>query len=194
LGKKQLSLIAPVVVDTIGIGRKFGSVAVDAKDQYFRGVDTVHVSFRSANPRNNQRIEDSFLKVDRRLEDGSWKTLYVDGDWSTKYVWKSDVDALGVSFAEIYWTIPGDAEQGTYRICHFGTRKTWIGDLEWLTYHTPDWWSFDMFGSLAAGFFFQCIRLLASISESFNLVLSEWTIGWYKDFHGCSRVFLVSST
>lgn len=192
LGRDQFSLIEPVVVDAIGIGRKFGSVAIDAKDRYSHG-DTVHVSFRSANPRNNQRIEDSFLKVDLRSQDGSWNTLYVDGDWSTKYVWKSDVEALRVSFAEIYWTIPNDTENGTYRICHYGTRKTWIADLEWLAFHASDWWPIDMFGSMAVGVFAQGVQFLASISDSFDLVLREWTIGRYKDFQGCSRSFTVSS-
>lgn len=192
LGKVQLSLIEPVVVDMIGIGRTFGSVAIDVKDQYIRGVDTVHVSFRSANPRNNQRIEDSFLTVDYLLEDGTWKTLYVDGDWSTKYVWKSDVDLLGVSFAEIYWTIPEVAEIGTYRICHSGTRKTWIADIEWLAYHTPDWLSSDMFGSMAAGLLFQAVRWVTALSDWWDPVMSNRSIGWYKDFHGCSSNFQVA--
>lgn len=192
LSMKQMSLIPPVVLDTIGFGRSFGSTAIDSKDSYVRGKDTVFVSFRSANPRNNQRIEGTFLTVDHLLDDGSWKTLYVDGDWCTKYVWKSDVDILGVSFAEIYWTIPLNAQQGIYRICHDGTRRTLFGDLNWIAYHTPDWWAFDMFGSMAAGILAQLVRLFARLSDSFADALSSWEVGHLKDFHGCSRSFLVT--
>lgn len=191
LSKKQLSLIPPVLLDAIGFCRKFGSVAIESKDSYVRGKDTVFVSFRSANPRNNQRIEDTFLSVDHLLDDGSWKTVYVDGDWCTKYVWKSDVDVLGISFAEIYWSIPSETQQGIYRICHYGTRRTLFGDLNWLAYHTPDWWAFDMFGSMAAGVLAQLVRLLARISDSFAVALGSWEVGHLKDFHGCSRSFLV---
>lgn len=194
LSQKQISLIPPVIFDTIGFGRKFGSVAIDSKDSYARGEDTVFVSFRSANPRNNQRIEGTFLAVDHLLDDGSWKTLYVDGDWVTKFVWNSDIDALGFSFAEIYWTIPPEAKQGIYRICHFGTRRTLIGDFEWLGYHTPDWWSFDMFGSIAAGILAQIVRLLARVSDSFAMALNSWEVGHLKDFQGCSHSFLVKAT
>ena len=191
LSDKQISLIPPVVLDTIGLGQSFGSMAIESKDSYVRGMDTVFVSFRSANPRNNQRIEDTFLTVDHLLDDGSWKTLYVDGDWCTKYIWKSDVDILGVSFAELYWEIPSDAKQGIYRICHYGTRRTLLGDIDWMAYHTPDWWAFDMFGSMAAGILAQLVKLLARISDSFAIELNSWEIGHLKDFHGCSRSFLV---
>jgi len=189
LRKKQISLIPPVLADTIGVGKKFGSVAIDSKDAYTRGTDTVHVSFRSANPRNNQRIEGTFMTVDHHLEeDGSWKTLYVDGDWCTKYVWKSDVVGLfGISFAEMYWQIPSDATPGTYRICHEGTRKTLIGDVEWLAFYAPDWWLLETFGSMAAGLLAQGIKLLGSLSGS----IERWQFG-YKDFYGCSSSFVVT--
>jgi neutral ceramidase len=121
--------------------------------------------------------------------------MYVDGDWCTKYVWKPDFDgALGISFAEIYWEIPADAPQGIYRICHYGTRKTLMGTLEWLSYHIPDWWVFDMFGSLAAGLFVQTLRLIASLSETFSVELESLNLGRKKDFHGCSRSFLLQSS
>jgi neutral ceramidase len=196
LQKKQLSLISPVIIDTIGFGQQYGSVAIDSNDHYIVG-DTVHVSFRSANPRNNQRIEGTFMTVDHLQEDGSWTTVYVDGDWCTKYVWRPLEDVgttLGISFAEMYWDIPQNQEQGIYRICHYGTRKTWIGDLEWLSLHIPDWMSTDLFGSMAAGLLLQGMRFFAHFSENFDMTMATWmeSVGRMKDFQGCSSSFLVS--
>eukprot|EP00521_Asterionellopsis_glacialis_P018528 CAMPEP_0195296218 /NCGR_PEP_ID=MMETSP0707-20130614/18994_1 /TAXON_ID=33640 /ORGANISM="Asterionellopsis glacialis, Strain CCMP134" /LENGTH=751 /DNA_ID=CAMNT_0040357659 /DNA_START=41 /DNA_END=2293 /DNA_ORIENTATION=- len=102
LSKNQISIQPPVIVDTVGPFRKFGSMAIDAKESYTRG-DNVFVSFRSANPRNNQRIEGTFLTVEKQDESGKWQTLYVDGDWCTKFYWKGGVGHFGESFAEITW-------------------------------------------------------------------------------------------
>ena len=172
---------------------QFGSTAIEAHDSYVRGTDTVFVSFRSANPRSNLRIEDSFLSVDILLEDGSWETRYNDGDWSTRFFWKGGgVANFGVSFAEISWEIPNETQQGIYRICHYGTRKTVIGDLEWMSMHIPDWLISDAFGSLAAGLALNLIKLASSLSENVELMfrgLNKWSR--VKDFEGCSRSFLV---
>ncbi|KAG7339665.1 neutral/alkaline non-lysosomal ceramidase [Nitzschia inconspicua] len=198
LQKKQLSFISPVMVDAVGIGQPFGSVANDCNDHYRTG-DTVHVSFRSANPRNNQRIEGTFMTVDHLQDDGSWMTVYVDGDWCTKYVWRPLQDVgtiLGISFAELYWNVPQDQEQGIYRICHYGTRKTWMGNFEWVFLHLPESLSTDLFGSMAAGVILQGMRFFARVSERFGMTVESWmeTFGRTKDFDGCSRSFLVSKT
>jgi hypothetical protein len=153
----------------------------------------VFVSFRSANPRNNQRVEDTFLTVDHLLDDGSWETRYVDGDWSTRFFWKAGVELMGVSFAEIFWEIPSEAPQGIYRICHFGTRKTFLGDVEWLSMHAPDWWVLDAFGSMAVGVLLQAARLGELLSENVRLALSSFGGSHTRDFSGCSRSFLVRS-
>jgi neutral ceramidase len=87
--KRQVSFIPPVALDTIGLWRDFGSVAVDAKDAYTVNQSVV-VSFRSASPRNDHRIEGTFLTVDILDEYGHWQTLYVDGDWCTKLIWKGE--------------------------------------------------------------------------------------------------------
>ena len=153
------------------------------------------VSFRSANPRSNLRIEGSFLSVDILLEDGSWETRFVDGDWSTRFFWKGGgVDNFGVSFAEISWAIPDDAQQGIYRICHYGTRKTLVGDLEWISTHIPDWLVSDAFGSMAAGTVLNLLKMAGSLSVDVRLIfrgLEKWSRK--KDFEGCSRSFLVKT-
>ena len=172
---------------------QFGSTAIEPHDSYIRGKDTVFVSFRSANPRSNLRIEGTFLSVDFLLEDGSWETRFVDGDWSTRFFWKGGgVENFGVSFAEISWAIPDDSQQGIYRICHYGTRKTLVGDLEWMSIHTPDWLVSDAFGSMAAGFLMNLLKLVGSLSENVQSIfrgLARWS--HVKDFEGCTRSFLV---
>ena len=149
------------------------------------------MSFRSANPRNNQRIEDTFLTVDFLLDDGSWETRYVDGDWSTRFFWKADLAFFGVSFAEISWHIPNDASQGIYRICHYGTRKTILGDLEWLSMHLPDFWTLDHFGSIAVGVLIQAVKIAEYMFENVRFALHGVGRRHTKDFHGCSKSFLV---
>ena len=192
--KKQWSLIPPVGLDLIGVGQKFGSVAVETKDSYVRGTETVSVSFRSANPRNNLRTEDTFLTVDILLEDGTWETRYSDGDWSTSFFWHPSVDFLGASFARISWEIPNDATQGLYRICHYGTRKTLFGGAEWMTINSPDWLSIDGFGSIALGILIQALKIFEILSEYVRSAIDGLSRFQTKDFDGCSRSFLVRSS
>ncbi|KAL3915799.1 MAG: hypothetical protein SGILL_005474 [Bacillariaceae sp.] len=168
--KRQISLITPAMADTVAIGKNFGSVARDANEKYAAG-DTVSVSFRSANPRHNQRIGGSFLTVDRKVvgrdDNDSWETVYEDGDWCTKYEWVSHNLEVGFSFAEISWEVPESTLPGAYRICHYGTRKTWIGAyLEGFSLkYMPDW-SFDtIFGSMALGWLWQLLLWSGSIFE-----------------------------
>lgn len=170
-------------------------MAVETKDSYIRGVDTVSVSFRSANPRNDQKIEGTFLTVDHLLNDGSWETRYTDGDWSTTFFWESGIDSFGVSFARIDWEIPNGVTQGIYRICHFGTRKTWVAGVEWLVLRSTDWWArLDTFGSTAIGVLIQTIKVLGAFSQTVHWLLGALDSYKTKDFSGCSRSFLVRSS
>jgi neutral ceramidase len=193
--KHQLSLIPPAMADTIGIGKKFGSVARDVEQDVYDKGDTVHVSFRSANPRHNPRIGGTFLTVDRWMDDDSWQTMYVDGDWCTKYVWNSPQLELGISFAEMYWDIPDEAPAGQYRMCHYGTRKTWVGAyLEgWSLQYVPDWAYMDnLLGSMAAGWLWRLLRFLATVVEPVGDTIQQiLEMGRLKDFEGCSKTFQV---
>lgn len=111
-------------------GTSFGDV-VDGKDalpSYHTG-DSVVVTFHSANPRNDQRIQGTFLTVEREGKLGTFHTIAVDGDWETKFHWtagKEDSENIGlsgVSRAQITWDIPNTASPGVYRICHHGNRR-----------------------------------------------------------------------
>lgn len=192
LTRKQITVIPPVELDTIGLGRKFGSVAVDSKDQYIRGNDTVVVSFRSANPRNNPRIEGTFLSIDYLDNDGNWQMQYNDGDWCTRFIWKGGIVRLGSSFAEIHWKIPSDTMRGIYRVCHYGTRKSLLGSAESAIYYAPEWIISNLLGSITANMILQSVKLAIAVSDQ----IQRFTAGSlghsrYKEFHGCTRAFLV---
>jgi len=151
----------------------------------------VKVTFRSANPRNNQRIEGTFLTVDHLDDDGAWKTVYVDGDWCTKYVHRGSA-FTGASFADIIWDVPTKTPQGLYRVCHYGTRKRLLGFSETSLFHVPDWLITNLVGSFAGGLLVQLARESASISRSVRHYISHYLSRTrYKDFEGCSKTFLV---
>jgi len=123
LTDKQISFVPPVIADFAPIGSKFGSVKEDAEEKYVTG-DVVSVSFHGANPRNDQKIQGSFLTVDVKSGD-DWVTKYVDGDWCTKFMWEGGVGHVGQSTATVEWDMKEaeEVEAGTYRVCYAGTRK-----------------------------------------------------------------------
>ena len=190
LSRYQLSFLPPVELDTIGAGLRFGSVAVDARDSYVRGK-TVAVSFHSANPRNDHRIEGTFLTVDALDEDGQWQTRHVDGDWCTKYRWKGGTGCYGESFAEIHWDIPESMPQGLYRICHFGTRKTFLGGLESVLVHSTNWLVTTFLGTPAATWILSSIDAATTLSPGMKGWLDSIGLVRLREFQGCSKTFLV---
>lgn len=155
------------------------------------GNDTVFVSFRSANPRNNQRIEGTFLTVDKVDDKGSWRTLFVDGDWCTKFVWKGGFGYFGVSFAEMHWEIPEEVTPGIYRMCHYGTRKTLLANFEDLFLHSPDFLSSNGVLSSGLGVVVNAIKYAVSITPSLRRWFGQVSNSRLKDFSGCSQSFLV---
>ncbi|CAB9514030.1 Neutral ceramidase [Seminavis robusta] len=195
LSSQQISLIPPVLVDTVEFGKEFGSVIVEPEDEYTRGQDAVFVSFRSANPRNNRRPQGTFLTVDKMLADNNkWKTMYVDGDWCTKFVWNGDAALFGISFAEIHWQIPPDTPLGQYRICHFGARKTLFSEAEALLgFEAPEWLSSSTVGSALEALLSSGVKLFHSICQRLGSCVEPLQVERSRiiEFSGCSRPFLV---
>jgi len=102
---------------------------MDVKASYSR-LETAECTFHSANPRNNQRPENTFLAVEKKdVVTGAFDIVKLDGDWDTKFKWQAGRDdkyALGlsaISYATLSWTISSDEEPGVYRICHQGNHK-----------------------------------------------------------------------
>lgn len=180
-------------MDTIGIGRRFGSLVTDTKEVYNVG-DTAFALFRSANPRNNVRAGGTFVTIDALNEtDGTWHTRYVDGDWCTQYHWKggwsSERFYWGNSFANITWAIPEDTPSGMYRICHYGTRQTFLGTLG--STLPSVWLTTAILGLQPITLAMHLLNAAYRFSDYVRQALQPVTIKQKKDFHGCSRNFLV---
>ncbi|KAJ6646313.1 Neutral ceramidase [Pseudolycoriella hygida] len=120
--RDQLTFLTPVVMDT---GR-FGRVLVEPRTIYSRR-QVVFVTFVAANPRNDLRTESSYFFVDQLQPNGQFRTIATDANWETKFIWRRTSTLLGQSEIDFYWTIPDNAESGTYRIRHFGASRGILG-------------------------------------------------------------------
>lgn len=115
-----------VVFDGKYFWESFGKVLSDANSSYNAG-DSVKVTFRGGHPKNNLRIQGTFLEVQKR-QGWSWVTVSNDSDWDTIYEWERD--GSDRSFNHVTWRIPADVEPGTYRIRHYGDWKNgWNGSI-----------------------------------------------------------------
>jgi len=104
----------------------FGEVKNNANSSYSLG-DSVKVTYRGGHPKNNLRIQDTFLKVQKKVG-ASWVTVAYDWDWDTLYEWRRD--GSDRSLIDITWNIPSTADTGTYRIVHQGDWKNgWTGSI-----------------------------------------------------------------
>jgi neutral ceramidase len=121
----QTTLQTGVIFDAMPHGQPFGSVITDANPSYSRG-QTVTVVFWGGHPKNNPRIQDSFLQVQHQAADGTWSVVAYDWDWETTYTWRRDpcFPTFSCSQSTVQWTIPSTASPGTYRIRHDGTAKS----------------------------------------------------------------------
>ncbi|MEV8503983.1 neutral/alkaline ceramidase [Actinoplanes sp. NPDC051475] len=126
LPQNRISVRPGVVLDSPPLGKSFGSVVTEPAASYGRGA-TVRADFVTGHPNNNLRDEGTFVEVQR--QDGSaWTTVSTDSEWQTIYRWKREY--LGVSTAQISWTVPADAVPGTYRIVHHGDAKSITGTIK----------------------------------------------------------------
>ncbi|KAJ7802418.1 Neutral/alkaline nonlysosomal ceramidase [Mycena olivaceomarginata] len=115
-----------------GVGRVFGQVLIDVANTAFHAGNTVVAQFVGANPRNNLRLEGTFLSVDQ-LVGGAWKTVKTDSHPSTIYQWTRTSTILGTSAVNISWTIESGTPAGTYRLRYFGDSKPLIGSISAFT-------------------------------------------------------------
>jgi len=124
-----ISLRIGVTFDSPGIGHNFGDVLIDvhSSSPYTAG-QTVWAQFVGANPRNNLRLEDSFLLVEQ-LVSGSWQPVRSDSHPSTIYRWLRTNGLFGTSTVNISWTIEPGTPSGTYRLQYFGDSKPFIGSI-----------------------------------------------------------------
>ncbi|CAE7146577.1 unnamed protein product [Rhizoctonia solani] len=131
LTKKAISLQTGVVFDAAPIGKSFGSVLTDVSTStpYKRG-QTVTAVFQGANPRNNLRLERTFMTVDQLVQGSStWTTVRTDAHPSTKFGWLRTNSVLGYSTVTANWTIESTTPAGSYRITYNGNNKPLIGSI-----------------------------------------------------------------
>ncbi|KAJ3969998.1 Neutral/alkaline nonlysosomal ceramidase [Lentinula raphanica] len=129
---KAISLQLPVVFDAAPLGSKFGQVQTDVSSSPYQAGQTAFATFVGANPRNNLRLEGTFLNVDR-LVAGAWQPFKTDSHPSTTYSWVQTSTILGTSQVNITWTIEDGTPSGTYRIRYFGDSKPLIGSISSFT-------------------------------------------------------------
>ncbi|KIL62472.1 hypothetical protein M378DRAFT_1053387 [Amanita muscaria Koide BX008] len=125
---KAIALQTGVVFDAAPLGSKFGQVLKDVNSTPYGVGDTVSALFVGANPRNNLRLESTFLTIDCMVN-GVWKTVRSDSHPSTVFRWTRTNTVLATSTVEISWTIESGTPAGTYRISYFGDYKPIIGSI-----------------------------------------------------------------
>ena len=113
--------------EACNVPRNFGELRPGLLQSYKVGEDTVTASFWAGHPGNVFHTSpantlDTFFKIQRKASNGTWVTVRTDADWDTAFKWE-ETQFSGA--ATIEWTIPSNAELGTYRILHRG----YSGDL-----------------------------------------------------------------
>ncbi|KAI4171910.1 MAG: hypothetical protein LQ343_003987 [Gyalolechia ehrenbergii] len=129
----SLNFNSKVRFDRSPFFKKFGQVLKDVEPVYHRG-ETVHTTFVGANPRNNLRLEGTFVSVEH-LSQGNWVRVRDDSDWDLVYRWRRTSTVLGTSEVGVEWEIPSgeneDVKQGLYRVRYFGDKKVFgKGEVE----------------------------------------------------------------
>ena len=147
ISDNQILSTLGVVFDDKPIGKSFGDVETNVNASYNRG-NTVKVVFWGAHPRNDLRLQGTFLKVEKvntvevcREETVGCDTVtvcedQVSGytpvayDWDIETVYRWQRSGVANSKVTISWTIPANAAPGQYRIRHFGNWKSgWTGNI-----------------------------------------------------------------
>ncbi|KAJ8753902.1 hypothetical protein K2173_000156 [Erythroxylum novogranatense] len=127
---KQISLLAPVVLDATPLGVDFGDVKEDVpSNSTFKRGDVVSVTFWSACPRNDLMTEGTFALVEILRAKTTWDSAYDDDDFCLRFKWSRPAKLSPQSFATIEWRIPRSAVPGIYRVRHFGAAKAITGSI-----------------------------------------------------------------
>jgi len=128
---KQISLLPNTLADSAP--EPFGSVKDDVQSTYDLSMNPViSVTFWSANPRNKQHLETSFLRVEYKRKDGKWGEVSTDSDFDSRFIFKRESLLKLHCTATIEWRPSQslrDVKPGTYRIWHVGDSKNIFGKI-----------------------------------------------------------------
>ncbi|KAM3591500.1 uncharacterized protein V6R79_002795 [Siganus canaliculatus] len=116
------SLMSAAAVDQKPENTSFGDVLEQVKPVYRKG-DVVSVTFVAGNPRNSGDIRNfTFVTVEIHNDiNNTWKVVHNDASWETRFHWLKGSNQQSNSTIE--WFIPASADDGVYRIRHFGHYK-----------------------------------------------------------------------
>ncbi|KAF7298390.1 Neutral ceramidase [Mycena kentingensis (nom. inval.)] len=129
LQSSAISLQTAVLFDAEPIGKKFGQVLVDVRtNASYAAGQVVSAQFVGANPRNNLRLEGTFMSVEQ-LVSNAWTAVRSDSHPSTTYQWLRVSTILATSTVTLNWTIEAGTPAGTYRLKYFGDNKPFIGSI-----------------------------------------------------------------
>jgi neutral ceramidase len=137
LSAEQIAWAPKVDHDEAPIGQTIGQILRQPEPTIARGPDAqVNVIYRSGNPRNDQRRNDTYFRIERDLGAGNWGLVAWDGTPDTRLYWNpSAVAEPGIgpgcpdpelcywSTIRVVWNLPADAAPGRYRIRFFGSWK-----------------------------------------------------------------------
>lgn len=136
---KSLSFIPSVIYDGVPFGKSFGDVISSPANAVYRPGDTVITTFVGANPRNDLRLESTFVAVEKQNpQTGAWHVVRTDDDWNLLYHWKRTSTIFGHSEVTVAWQIEDDyynfgnprpLENGTYRMHYYGNSKPILGGI-----------------------------------------------------------------
>ena len=118
---KSLSFITGVAYDRAPFFKSFGDVLEDVEPINVRG-ETVQVTFVGANPRNDLRLEDTYVAVEQ-LVGRTWKKVRDDRDWDLLFRWRRTSSLLGTSEVKVEWETTRGTCRGRYRIRYWGASK-----------------------------------------------------------------------
>jgi len=123
----------PYVPSDVPGAAGFGALVADVPASATPG-DTVRAEFQAAHPRNDLKLQSSYVYAERQNADGGWQVVATDRDPELLFVWKPAVPSpapldpplIGASTAEAVWSIPRNAPAGTYRLRHEGAAQTLV--------------------------------------------------------------------
>jgi neutral ceramidase len=145
LSAAQIQWAPEIDVDELPAGESFGQILFQPAATTARG-SVVRTIYRSGNPRNDLRRNNTYVRIERDLGGGNWGLVAWDGTPDTRLYWLRSVapiptqngpvgtacpspDKCYWSTMDVLWFVPSDATPGRYRIRVFGAWKNGAGQL-----------------------------------------------------------------
>ena len=141
LSAAQIEWKPAVDHDELPIGESFGQFLLQPAPVVSRGTP-VRVIYRSGNPRNDLRRNDTYVRIERDSGGGNWVLAAWDGTPDTRLYWSRSHapivtqngligkacpgDPCSWSTMDLIWFVPPDATPGLYRIRAFGSWKNGV--------------------------------------------------------------------